>query len=1267
MLITEDQLDVWVRGHPQDAQGLIVELVWRLAAASCPKPQERRFPLSIGQHGADGVLEVEIPFGPFVPVSLSYWEIGTGLNARNKATSDYKELTASVPPSIRRETTFVFVTPLSGRRAWEHSWQKKAQARWIENRRKKKEWKDVRIIDGAKLIDWISQFLAVELWLAQKISGVPPWQISVPAQHWGVVRSFGEPPPLTPELFLANRTEACAKLKELFNGTIVQLRLTTHFPDQVVDFVSAFISSLDDESRADAEGRCLIISGIDGWNTICTQPQWKNHILIADSSLDLGGAAGTKLIQRARRAGQGVIFGGPQGVIPAPASVTLPPPHSHQIQELLEKAGYNTERARALAQRSGRNLSSLLRCVQNLSLLPAWAERSEAAELAIAQILGSWSETSAADRSVIEGLSGKQYGEWIGMMREVALRPATPLIQRDDNWKFVPRYEGWYALGPRLYNEHLDRLSTAVRTVLLERDPQFQLPPGERYAASIHGKVMAHSRALRNGLAETLALLGSHPKALTSCSVEKAELTAVMTVREIFTEADWILWASLNNLLPLLAEAAPGEFLDAVERALQQDPCPFDEVFSQEGNGLLGRNYMTGLLWALETLAWDTAYLSRVVICLGELAERDPGGNWANRPINSLTTIFLPWLPQTCASIDGRIAAVRTLMAELPNIAWKLLLSLLPQLLSSSSYTRKPAWRKTIPDDWRDGVTHGEYLEQVSAYAQLAIRQAEGDIGKIAELIEHVGNLPQPALEQFLDHLGSDSVTKLPERDRVYLWQELVDVVNKHRKFADAKWAMDAELVDRIAALADRLAPDSPFFRHQRLFSERDADLWEEKGNYDEQMAELEKRRQAAVEEIATVGGTEAVLAFAKAVESSWRVGIAFGFVGGKDADATVLPALLESEDKSLAQFSGGYIWGRFRSRSWEWVDGAVKPNWSSAQTGRFLSFLPFRAETWERASLLLGEDQSAYWSKTIVNPYEAETGLELAIDKLIENERPYAAIGCLYKMLRSKEPLDNKRAMWALSQALRSPESSGSMDIHETVEIIKALQNDPATNPDDLFRIEWAYLPILDQHHGALPKLLSRRLADNPTFFCEVIRLVFRSKKETPPMEELSEEKKAIASNAYRLLSEWRIPPGLGDEGVYDGNALKRWVESVKKECAETGHLEIALTMVGQVLVHVPPDPDGLWIHRSAAEVLNSKDAQDMRDGFRTKLYNSRGVYWVDPTGKPERELAAKYRTEAEAVANAGYQRLATVLQQLAATYNREAERLSSREPFDD
>ena len=198
--------------------------------------------------------------------------------------------------------------------------------------------------------------------------------------------------------------------------------------------------------------------------------------------------------------------------------------------------------------------------------------------------------------------------------------------------------------------------------VLGERNPKFDLPKEQRFAASIYGNQLNHSALLREGLAETLALVGSKSTALPSCSQGKAEATAILAVRRLLSEASWDRWASLDSHLPLLAEAAPDEFLDAVESVLVDlDQTPFHEIFSQEGGGVIGGwNYMTGLLWALETLAWNPDYLSRVAIILADIASIDPGGNWANRPANSLADIFLPWHVQTTAPFEKRKVAIET-------------------------------------------------------------------------------------------------------------------------------------------------------------------------------------------------------------------------------------------------------------------------------------------------------------------------------------------------------------------------------------------------------------------------------------------------------------------------------------------------------------------------------------------------------------------------------------------------------------------------------
>jgi hypothetical protein len=111
---------------------------------------------------------------------------------------------------------------------------------------------------------------------------------------------------------------------------------------------------------------------------------------------------------------------------------------------------------------------------------------------------------------------------------------------------------------------------------------------------------------------------------------------------------------------------------------------------------------------------------------------------------------------------------------------------------------------------------------------------------------------------------------------------------------------------------------------------------------------------------------------------------------------------------------------------------------------------------------------------------------------------------------------------------------------------------------------------------------------------------------------------------------------------------------------------LDVALSTVGHVLIYAPPDPDGLWLHHAAATALNARDTGAIRDGFRTALFNARDAHFVDPTGQPERELATKYREQAEQLESRGYHRLANSLQELADSYMRDAERLASRDLFE-
>src|SRR5690606_31027404 len=112
-------------------------------------------------------------------------------------------------------------------------------------------------------------------------------------------------------------------------------------------------------------------------------------------------------------------------------------------------------------------------------------------------------------------------------------------------------------------------------------------------------------------------------------------------------------------VLPFLAEAAPTVFLEAVENDLRTNTPIIRGLFKE---GFMIGASQSSLLWALEIVSWNLECLARTARVLAKLDALDPGGNYSNRPINSLRDIFLGWLPQTSASLDIRLQVIDSLI-----------------------------------------------------------------------------------------------------------------------------------------------------------------------------------------------------------------------------------------------------------------------------------------------------------------------------------------------------------------------------------------------------------------------------------------------------------------------------------------------------------------------------------------------------------------------------------------------------------------------------
>ena len=137
---------------------------------------------------------------------------------------------------------------------------------------------------------------------------------------------------------------------------------------------------------------------------------------------------------------------------------------------------------------------------------PDWAA-SAPSPLTALVLIGQWEEDNEGDREIIENLIGKPLAEIEEDLAALAGIPDSPVVKVERRWRFTSHEEAWSILAPRLTQTYVTRFKGLAVTVLGQVSPAFELPPRERYMASVLGKSLPHSSTLREGIARTLALM----------------------------------------------------------------------------------------------------------------------------------------------------------------------------------------------------------------------------------------------------------------------------------------------------------------------------------------------------------------------------------------------------------------------------------------------------------------------------------------------------------------------------------------------------------------------------------------------------------------------------------------------------------------------------------------------------------------------------------------------------------------------------------------
>jgi hypothetical protein len=1227
--ITAADLELWAKSL--GARTELPQIISDLIRASVPDIASIRFPSGDkGQiRGFDGHLISNVS-AMNVPLGESFWEIGTNVDYQGKATGDFDKRTGEVSEQVQRNSTYVFVSP----RTWDSSLKNNKIEDFVRARKESSSWKDVLYLDGVVLETWLQEHPAVSAYHAWNTLKVRPVDGVLSTDEFWAAYAGRFRFPLTEEVLLCERESEAARLVEELLKPANAIVVAADSPDEALAFAVSAMKKAPPEQRLFLEAKTLIVDSSAAGRLL--PPRGKLVLLLrhdASKSAMQFSAMGTTLVPLGRHQ-------------PGVGAINLSRPTAHAMGLAMRSMGLDENLAITYARGSGRSLAALARLIPSGSYdPPAWTRRGD--ELLSAILAGAWDSTNSKDRDIVKRLAGGVECSQVEAKVRFHLNEVDPPFDLEGPvWKVRAPMDAFIHVGSLIGPEQAERLRSVMVEAFAEVEPEPD--PDELFSLSRRGSSLC-SDWLREGLATTLLLLAVWSEtARVNLGAESGQSFANRTLQELpGLNSDPRLLSALRDELPLLAEAAPGPLLLALEHMLEGDGSIIKPIFVERKGVLTPTSLHTGVLWALETMAWDPEYFRRSVLILARLAIVDPGGHLSNRPMNSLVEIFLPWAPNTNASSGQRLAALDEVIRGYPAVAWELLLKLMPTALGFSSPTAKPRLREAGAAD-RKPVTNREYWSIQTALCDRAIALAANDRSRWERLIRGISSFPPDSRRRALESLDS-LLTNLEAADRKMIWSRVRDEVSRHERFQSAGWALSGADLAPFKLLVERYAPADPVVALSQLFGDRaleDANSSLQKG-----------RRREALLQLISKEGLSGVVRLVKEVRLTYVV---LDTISDCDLKEAELRELLELSfrDDPVSSFtiglSGIYrgVVGQQQGLFWlksVLAGGEVAPEIVAA----LLENWPNDRATWRAVSSLGNEVAAAYW-RQLSPRYLKGSRSELLRSTLMRLRygRPISALqSCLDRLGEIPTRLILRILDSVIPELNSRDQSADTMITYYVAKALEALDQREDVQDTEIARREYQLFPLIEHEDRKLR--IYKVMAGDPKIFQELLRNVFRADDEEGG--DVTDLEKANAQVSYRLLSGFDRLPGYDRQQV-SGETLSEWIDDFRRIGIETKRAEITDSYVGKILAHAPPDENGVWPHEAVRTEIERLASTKIESALQIERYNMRGVHsrGVYDGGAQERELAKTAFDAAEVCER--WPRTAELLRSIARNWEAEA-----------
>lgn len=1160
--------------------------------------------------GWDGWVEADVGT-PWIPEGMSGWEFGVNKNFRQKAERDFEKRTGLLTVEERLTVTYVFVTP--------RRWPEKAKKQWAAERRALGQWRDVRVYDACDLEQWLEQSLPGQTWFAENVPSANKSADGVKTlercwHQWADVSV----PPLSTTFFKGAMPTAVDVLSAWLKQENVPqpLMVTAETEEEGLAFLAC---AFREPPLVEAEHRVLVFDKGESFQRLSTGRDLFIAVTHSEEAEPATAAAVStvrciRIVSRQRWRGDMRI------------DIECDKLSTQAFADGLRAMEKTPDAVELLERRTGGSLTVLRRLLAvNTPAVrePSWCRQSDDVlrVLLATAFLGTWKVKTKTEMPDDEAL----LSFLTGLSEETVEDHWRTLIQLTDSpvWEaghcrgVVSKYDVFFALAPRVTRYLWKRFQQVVQAVL---------PPALQDSEADNVLTGRYSAVVRRGVSETMVFLATNGKALF-CDWQDFNGTPwtetwvrgrlmPITAERLKTE---------GRNLAFYAETAPTVFLDLLEDAVRQPDSAVSALTRSEKQGGMTPCPWTGLLNALEVLAWEPVTFRWSVELLARLAVVEPqDGGW-KVPSQSLGNIFRCWMPQTLVTAEGRLREIERLLAQFPSVGWPLLLRYIDADDCVGEFNGRPRWRRRSMDY---GDVQSVSHEEIQAAADLLLSQPHYEAGQLTELVRHWRDFTVADQKKVFQRIESWHQTEGTDETA----EKIRDAL---RRYVLARSDTPDDIRLMAEALCDRLASDDEILRNAWLFG----GFWDVEGNTEASVADwprrLERHQQQQTEVVKTLYaqyGLTGLWQLAEKSEDPKEVGAAVARAVWPLERLAEFVAEAVSGGENRSQLVTAWMNREPRARAVD-VLRLLKSRVTPEVFRSLLLQAPFASEVWQ----LSAEDDAlakAYWSA--VKPQSPFPGEEAgAVQLLMAAGRPWAAFEAIQW---APERLDA-----SLLVALLRVMADGEGKPHPTIwerqirEAVKTAEAGDTLTAEEKAQLEFLWVPVLGSRWNGDNDVripwLERYVQEHPSFFVRQAAETFFRDDGTKPFSELddsaSERQRRRGSFLFRSLLNL---PGSDETGDARQKTLSKWLEAARKEAQSRKVSDAADRCIGTWLARAPADEDGVWPAAFVCEALEPLlPLQKLSEAVILARWQALGAHWIDEKGTASRSEGERYCEWAE------------------------------------